>query len=219
MTTAAISPAGSATAAARRTLAVAALGTLLTLVAFTAPLATLNATAADLGADVAGRIWILSSMSIGLGAALLSAGTVADDLGRRRTFVAGAVGAGGWRRSWPRSPRHTMVFVLARVLQGVGGAAVLAAGLGLHRARLSRRPGPGRAPAGCGAPRVGAGIAVGPLLAAGLDRLADWRDAYWLLGAAALAVAVAAQLLVGESRAAPAARAGPCPGCCCSRRA
>src|SRR4051812_10095236 len=69
--------------------AVAALGTLVTLVAFTAPIATLNSTAASLGAGTSGRTWILSSMSIGLGAALLSTGTISDDFGRRRTFAAG----------------------------------------------------------------------------------------------------------------------------------
>ena len=75
----------------RRSLSVAALGTLLTLVAFTAPLATINSTAATLGSDTAGETWILSSMSIGLSAALLTTGTLADDFGRRRTFVFGAL--------------------------------------------------------------------------------------------------------------------------------
>ncbi|HVH21765.1 MAG TPA: MFS transporter, partial [Pseudonocardia sp.] len=48
---------------------------------------------------------------------------------------------------------------------------------------------------------VGAGIAVGPLVAAGFERLADWRDTYWLLGVAGMALAVAVPVLVGESRA------------------
>src|SRR6476659_5501883 len=76
---------------ARRTLLSATLGTLTVLVAFTAPLANINQTAAGLGAGVSGRTWILSSMSIGLGAFLLTAGRVADDFGRRRAFVAGAL--------------------------------------------------------------------------------------------------------------------------------
>ena len=68
---------------ARRTLLSATLGTLAVLVAFTAPLANLNQTAAGLEAGPSGRTWILSSMSIGLGAFLLTAGRVADvDLGR-----------------------------------------------------------------------------------------------------------------------------------------
>jgi MFS family permease len=194
----AISPAGSATGAARRTLAVAALGTMLTLVAFTAPLATLNATAASLGADTAGRIWILSSMSVGLGAALLSTGTIADDHGRRRTFVAGMVVLALASFLGAVAPQ-TLVFVVARVLQGVGGAAVIASSLGLIAHAFA--PGPARAAAsGVWGAAVGAGIAVGPLVAAGFDRLAAWRDTYWLLGAAVLVVAVAARVLIAESR-------------------
>lgn len=196
----AVTPAaiGPTTVAARRALTVAALGTMLTLVAFTAPLAILNATATSLGADTAGRIWILSSMSVGLGAALLSTGTIADDYGRRRTFVAGMLVLALTSFLAALAPQ-TPVFVLARVLQGVGGAAVIASSLGLIAHAFA--PGPARAAAsGVWGAAVGAGIAVGPLVAAGFDRFADWRDTYWLLGTAVLAVLAAARLLVGESR-------------------
>src|SRR4051812_49794318 len=76
---------------AGRTLAVAAAGTLLTLVAFTTPLATLPATAAGVHAGPGGQAWILSGMSVGCAAGLLSSGALGDDHGRRRTFLAGAV--------------------------------------------------------------------------------------------------------------------------------
>lgn len=200
MTAAAVTPADEITAgAARRALVVVALGTMVMLVAFTAPLATVNATAAGLGAGAAGRIWILSSMSVGLGAVLLSTGTLADDYGRRRTFGYGAVvlAIASFGAALASSP---LVFVLARVVQGVGGAAVLAAGLGI--VAHAYLPGPARAAAsGVWGAAVGAGIAVGPLVAAGFEAFADWRGVYWLLGVAGLAVAMAARVLVGESRA------------------
>ncbi len=182
----------------RRQLTVAALGTFLSLVAFTVPLATVNPIAATLGAGTSGRTWILSSMSIGLGAALLSTGTVSDDFGRRRTFVAGmlvlAVGSVACALS-----TDTLLFVLARVVQGVGAAGVIASSLGIIAACFE--PGPRRAAAsGVWGASVGAGIAVGPLLAAGLDRLASWREAYWVLTVACVVVAVAALVLVAESR-------------------
>src|SRR5689334_12614832 len=115
---------------ARRTLVSATLGTLAVLVAFTAPLANLNQTAAGLAAGPSGRTWVLSSMSIGLGAFLLTAGRVADDFGRRRTFVAGSVVLAAGSVVAALTP-DVEVFVLARVVQGVGGAAVIAAGLGM----------------------------------------------------------------------------------------
>src|SRR5690349_13076197 len=100
----------------RRTLLTASLGTLIAMVAFTAPLSTVNPTVAGLHAGVAGRTWILSSMSIGLGAFLLTAGRVADDHGRRRAFVAGALllSAGALAGA---VASDVVVFVVARIVQ------------------------------------------------------------------------------------------------------
>jgi MFS family permease len=180
-------------------LGVAAFGTLLSLVVFTTPLSTLNATALGLGAGVPGRTWILSSMSIGLGAALLTTGTLADDVGRRRTFVAGmAVLAAGSLACGLVD--GVEVFVLARIVQGVGAAAVIASSLGIIAHTFP--PGPARAGAGgvWGA-SVGAGIALGPLVSSALESVASWRDAYWVSAVAAALVGAAAVLLVEESRA------------------
>lgn len=182
----------------RRSLTIAALGTLLTLVAFTAPLATINATASTLGSDAAGKTWILSSMSIGLAAALLTAGTVADDFGRRRTFAIGAVILAIASAACAVAP-NTLVFVVARIVQGLGGAALVASSLGIIA--HTHPVGPLRARAsGIWGASVGAGIALGPLVAAGLDRIATWRDAYWLLAVAGAALAFASHRLVTESK-------------------
>ena len=186
-----------ATGQPRRALVVAALGTVLALVAFTAPLATVGSVTAALGADVAGRTWILSSMGIGLGAALLTAGTLADDRGRRRVLVGGLVVlaassvvaalAGG-----------TLVFVLARVGQGIGAAAVIAASLGLVAHWFE--PGPARAAAsGVWGASVGGGIALGPLVASAFDRWASWRDTYVVLAVAALVLAAVARRRLDET--------------------
>ncbi|QCB50094.1 MFS transporter [Rhodococcus sp. PAMC28707] len=181
----------------RRSLTIAALGTLLTLVAFTSPLATINSTAATLGSDAAGKTWILSSMSIGLSAALLTTGTLADDFGRRRTFVFGVLVLAVASVVCAVSP-NTVIFVLARVLQGLGGAAVIASSLGIIA--HTHPAGPRRAHAsGVWGASLGAGIALGPLLVATLDRLATWRDAYWLVAVAGALLAVAAHRFVRES--------------------
>ena len=70
--------------------------TLLVLATFVTPLATGVRTAAALGTGAGGQAWLLSAMSVGLAAALLVAGEAADQLGRRRVFIAGLVllGAG-----------------------------------------------------------------------------------------------------------------------------
>src|SRR5690349_13157423 len=74
-----------------RTLGLAAAGTVLAMIAYTTPLATLASTAVGLGAGPDAQAWILSSMSVGLALALLPAGAVGDDHGRRRMFAAGAL--------------------------------------------------------------------------------------------------------------------------------
>jgi MFS family permease len=182
----------------RRTLTVAALGTMLVLVAFTAPLSTINATAASLHTGVSGTTWILSSMSIGLAAALLSTGTIADDYGRRRTLVIGLLVVAAGSIVGVLIP-DVVAFVLTRVVVGVGGAAVIASSLGIIAHTFA--PGPARAAAsGVWGASVGAGIAIGPLLSALLERVHSWHDAYWVLAVACVILAVAAERLVPESR-------------------
>lgn len=186
------------TAQARRSLVVSALGTMLVLVAFTAPLSTINATASSLDAGVSGTTWILSSMSIGLAAALLSTGTIADDYGRRRTLVIGLAIVAIGSVVGVLVP-EVVAFVLSRIVVGVGGAAVIASSLGIIAHTFA--PGPARAAAsGIWGASVGAGIAIGPLLSALLERAHSWHDVYWVLAAACVILAVAAERLVPESR-------------------
>lgn len=183
-----------------RTLAVAAAGTLLVLVAFTTPLTTLVSTAAGLGAGPGAQAWVLSAMNVGTAAGLLSSGAIGDDYGRRRTFLAGVLVLAGSSVLGALAP-SALVLILARVLQGLGGAAVLACGLGLIGHAFPE--GPARVWAtGVWGAALGAGVAVGPILAAGLDALGGWRLPYLLTALAAAALAVAGRALLSESRAA-----------------
>jgi len=154
------------TAERRRTVAVATTGTVLALVAYTTPVGTLAATASALGAGPSGQAWILSSMSCGLAVALLPAGAIGDDHGRRRMFVVGALVLAAASVVATFAP-DTVTLVLARIGQGLGAAAVLACGLGLIGHVVPAGPARIRATGVWGA-GVGAGIAIGPLVAAGL---------------------------------------------------
>ncbi len=184
----------------RRALVLAALGTLLALVAFTSPIATLNAVSLDLGADISGRTWILSSMGIGLGAALLTAGTLADDHGRRRVLTGGLAFLAVASIVGALAPT-TSVLVLARVAQGIGAAAVVAASLGLvaHWFRAGHER---AAASGVWGASVGAGIALGPLLSSYLEQWATWRDAFWVVAVASVALATWGRLRLVEVRSA-----------------
>src|SRR5689334_21017994 len=185
----------------RRTVAVATTGTVLALIAYTTPVGTLAATASALGAGPSGQAWILSSMSCGLAVALLPAGAIGDDHGRRRMFVAGALVLAATSVVATFAP-DTLTLVLARIGQGLGAAAVLACGLGLIGHVVPVGPARVRATGVWGA-GVGAGIAIGPLVAAGLADASGpgWRIPYALLAVAAALLAVWARKGLVESTA------------------
>jgi MFS family permease len=193
-------PAADRRADERTTLRLASAATALALVAFTLPLGLLPPIVADLGAGDVGRSWILSSMSVGFAAALLVAGGLADDLGRRRVFLLGlAVFAAG--AFVAAAAPGAFVLSVGRVVQGLGSSALLASSLALIAHAFP--DGPERAHAtGVWGAMIGAGIAIGPLAGALVGELASWRVAYVVLGViAAGAMAPAGRRLV-ESRAA-----------------
>jgi MFS family permease len=182
------------------TLAVAAAGTLLVLVAFTTPLTTLTSTAGGVGAGPGAQAWVLSAMNVGTAAGLMSSGAIGDDYGRRRTFLAGTLLLAGSSVLGALAP-NALVLVVARIVQGLGGAAMLACGLGLIGHAFPEGPARARATGVWGA-ALGAGVAVGPILAAGLDAVGGWRLPYAATALAAAALAVAGRALLPESRAA-----------------
>jgi MFS family permease len=184
----------------RATLSVAAAATFLALVVFTTPLSTLPSTAAALGAGPEAQAWILSSMSIGLGVALLSVGALGDDLGRRRVLVLGAVVLALASVLGALAP-NALVLVVARILQGIGAAALVACSQGLLGHAFPAGTHEARSASGVWGASLAAGIAVGPFLASGMDRVVGWSGAYWVAAVAAAVLAVATQRLVGESRA------------------
>ena len=186
-------------AQAGTTLPVAAFGTLLVLAVFSAAASTVGDTVRSLRGGLAGQTWVLSGMSLGLAAALLIVGALADDLGRRRVLIVGSATLGLASAVGALAP-SVGVLVGARVLQGAAGAGVLAASLGAIGHAFPSGRGRTTATSVWGA-AVGAGIAVGPLASGALAAGLGWRSSYWLLaiGAAAL---VPAAMTLPESRSA-----------------
>ncbi len=185
--------------ATQRTLAVAASGTLLVLAVFSALVTTVSQSTRALHSGVAGETWALSGMSLGLASTLLIAGALADDVGRRRV-LAWSAGALSITSLLAAGAPSTSVLVAARILQGVAGAGIVAAGLGMIGHAFPA--GAARAHAsGIWGAAVGAGIAVGPLAGAALATAFGWRSGY-VAEAAAAAALVPAVARLPESRAA-----------------
>jgi MFS family permease len=173
-----------------RTLSIAASSTALVMAVFSAFVVTVGDSVRSFHGGYGGEAWGLSGMSLGLAAALLTAGALADDLGHRCVlrYSAGLLAAASAVGALAPSIE---VLVAARVLQGVAGGGVLAAGLGsIGRAFPA---GPARTHAtGVWGAAVGAGVAIGPLAGAGLAAAIGWRSGFWVEAAAAAAVMTAA---------------------------
>jgi MFS family permease len=183
---------------AAATLVTVGLGTLVTLMAFTAPASTLAATAGGLHAGPVAQTWMFTGTPVGLAALLLIMGSTADAHGRRRVFGAGAVLLVLASVLSAAAP-DTALFLTGRILQGAASAAVLSSGLGLIA--HTHPAGPHRVRAlGLFGAVLGAGIALGPAYSALLTQVWGWRSLYWGLAVLAAASAVLTAS-VPESRA------------------
>ena len=180
----------------RATLALTSAATAVALMTYTAPMVTLPDIAAALHTSPSAQAWLLNGTPLGLAALLLVAGSLADDYGRRRIFLAGTF-ALGITTALSALTSSTWLFTLTRIAQGASSAALLASSLGLivHAFPTPR----GRLHAtGVWGAFVSGGIAVGPLVAGAMP---DWRMIYGVLGAAAIVVAALGFRTLSESRA------------------
>jgi MFS family permease len=180
-----------------RILLIAASGTALVMAVFAAFVVNVGTTVHTFHAGVAGEAWGLSGMGLGLAAALLTAGALADDLGHRRVLRCSAGLLAGASALGALAPSMG-ILVAARVLQGVAGGGILAAGLGSIGQAFPSGTARTHATAIWGA-SVGGGVTVGPLAGAALATAVGWRTGFWLEAAAAAAVMTAAATL-SESR-------------------
>jgi MFS family permease len=184
---------------AGRTLRVATAATMLVLAVFSALVVTIADSARALGTGATGEAWALSGMSLGLAAALLTAGAVADEVGHGKvlTWTAGLLALGSV--SGALAP-NILALVGSRVLQGVAGGGVLASALGSIGRAFPAGASRTRATAIWGA-SVGAGITTGPLAAAGLQAAFGWRSGFWVEAAAAAGLMIRASGASGSTAA------------------
>ncbi|WP_190218955.1 MFS transporter [Streptomyces griseosporeus] len=189
-------PAAQPAAHPRATLALVSAATAVTLMTYTAPMVTLPAMAADLHTPLSAQAWLLNGTPLGLAALLLVAGSLADDYGRRRIFVAGTL-ALGLTTALGGLADSTWLFTLTRVAQGAASAALLASSLGLLVHAFPTPHGRLRATGVWGA-CVSGGIALGPVLTGAMP---NWRFGYGVLGAAALLAGALSARTLTESRA------------------
>jgi EmrB/QacA subfamily drug resistance transporter len=152
----------------------------------------------DLGASFTDLQWVVDAYTLALAAIVLTAGSLADRLGRRAVFVAGlAIFALASLAAGLAS--DPTVLNVARAVQGVGGAAMFAVSLALVAQEFPAGRERGTAMGLYGA-TIGVAVAVGPLVGGAITSGLGWRWVFFLnvpIGAAAIAVTYAK---VRESR-------------------
>ena len=151
----------------------------------------------DLSLDLTDAQWVTTSYAVVLSALLLIAGRLGDRLGRRRLLVAG-VGVFVLASVLAALASSGAALIAARLLQGVGGAAILPSTLSSVNATFRGRE---RAAAFgvWGAVMAGA-AALGPLLGGWLTSSFSWPWIFAVNVPVGLAVIAGALAWVRESR-------------------
>ena len=143
----------------------------------------------DLGASFTDLQWVIDAYALTLAAVVLTAGSLADRLGRRRVF---AIGLGVFSLASllaGLAPDATFLN-LARALQGIGGAAMFAVSLALIAQEFPAGRQRGTAMGVFGS-TIGVAVAVGPLVGGALTDWLGWESIFFLnvpIGLAAIAV-------------------------------
>jgi EmrB/QacA subfamily drug resistance transporter len=185
------------------TLAAVSTGTFMLLLDITIVNVALPSIQAGLHSSFTDLQWVVDAYALTLAALLLTAGSLADRLGRRRIFAAGLVlfAASSLLCGLAQSP---LMLNLSRGLQGVGGAMMFATSLALLGTAYRGRD---RGIAfGVWGAVTGAAVSVGPIVGGVLTQGISWRWIFLVnvpIGIIALALTLTK---VEESRAPESAR-------------
>ncbi|HET9139900.1 MFS transporter [Actinophytocola sp.] len=151
----------------------------------------------ELGASVAGLQWILNGYLLSLAALILIAGSLGDRYGRRRLFMIGVVWFGAASVLCGLA-QTTGQLVVARILQGVGGALLTPGSLAIIQSSFVRAD---RARAiGAWSGFGGIAGAIGPLVGGLVVQLWSWRLAFLINVPLAVLCVLLARRYLPESR-------------------
>lgn len=126
----------------------------------------------SLGASFSDLQWVIDAYALSLAAVLLAWGSAADLIGRKRVFLIGLV-VFTLSSLLCGLAQSSLWLILARALQGVGGAAMFATSLAIIAATFEGRE---RGTAiGIWGATTGAAVAVGPLVGGFLTEQFGWE--------------------------------------------
>ncbi len=180
-------------------LAAAILGTSMAFIDGTAVNVALPALQLALHTTLADVQWVVESYALFLAALLLMGGSLGDRYGRRKVFAAGVAifcAASAWCGLAP----NIRQLIVARSLQGIGGALLVPGSLALISANFSQQE-RGRA-IGTWSGFTSMTAAIGPVLGGWFTEHGSWRWVFFINVPLGLAVVWLCLWKVPESRAA-----------------
>jgi EmrB/QacA subfamily drug resistance transporter len=191
------------------TITVACIATAMLMLDISVINTALSTIASGLKTGLGGLQWVVDAYALPLAATVLTAGAIADRLGRRRLFLAGlsvftvasaACGAAG----------TIGMLVASRAVQGLGAAALFATALALI-SQVSPAPEQrAKALAAYGA-SIGAAFAIGPFIGGAVTESLGWQAIFLINVPVGIAALLIAARRVGEGRD-PHARGVDWPG-------
>jgi EmrB/QacA subfamily drug resistance transporter len=171
------------------TLLAVSVGTFMLLLDITVVNTALPSIEKDLSASFTDVQWVIDAYTLSLAAVVLTAGSLADRLGRRALFVIGLGIFSVASLAAGLAPDATFLNI-ARAIQGIGGAAMFAVSLALVAQEFEA--GRARATAmGIYGATIGVAVAVGPLVGGAITSAFGWRWVFFLnvpIGVAAVAI-------------------------------
>ncbi|GAA2088034.1 MFS transporter [Streptomyces albiaxialis] len=142
----------------------------------------------DLGASLADVQWITNGYLLALAVSLITAGKLGDRFGHRQTFLVGVVGFAAASAAIGFAGSVSLVITF-RVLQGICGALLMPAALGLLRASFPAEK--LNSAIGIWGAVIGASTAAGPIIGGLLVEHVNWESVFFInvpVGALALAM-------------------------------
>jgi EmrB/QacA subfamily drug resistance transporter len=127
---------------------------------------------------LSGLQWVIDAYTLPLAAVVLTAGSIADRIGRKRLFVGGMAVFTAASALCAAAP-GIGTLVAARAVQGLGAAVLFATGLALI-SEATPTPASRAKALGIFGASIGASFAIGPFVGGSLTQWISWRAIFWI---------------------------------------
>jgi EmrB/QacA subfamily drug resistance transporter len=182
----------------RWTLAVVSIATAMLMLDIAVVNTAISDMGKDLNTDLGGLKWVVDAYTLALAAVVLTTGSLADRLGRRRVFAAGLIVFTASSALAAAATDITMLNIV-RAVQGLGAAAMFATSMALLANEFPHAQERAKALGVYGA-TIGASFAVGPLVGGGLTSAFGWRSIFVINIPIGIATLAMTRKYVRESR-------------------